>query len=107
MRAIIFAAATLLAPMLAYGIVFRAGPGWALWPSAVFMAGLLVSSRTKRRSLSIFVPFGMLLGAVLSVALVTPMATPWLLWPVMVTTLAVVFMGIDELAKENSPTLPR
>lgn len=107
MRTVISAVATLLIPMLAYGLVFRAAPSWALWPSAVFVTGLLVNSRTKRRSLAIFVPFGMLLGGILSIALVTPTATSWLLWPTLIMTLMVVFAGIDELANVNSRTLPR
>ena len=107
MRTVITAVATLLAPMLAYGLVFRATPSWALWPSAAFVTWLLVSGRTKRRSLSIFVPFGMILGGILSIALVTPSATSWLLWPTLIMTLVVVFAGIDELAKLSSPPSPR
>ena len=110
MRTILFAVTTLLAPMLFFGIALAASPSWAIWPAAAFMTALLVATairRPNRISLEPFVPFGMLLFAVVAFALVTPSAALWLLWPVLLTTLAVILVGTDELVERKTKPVQR
>lgn len=108
MRTILFVVATLLAPMLLFAVALHASPSWAIWPSAAFVVALLVVIGTRRTaSLGSFVPFGMVLFGVLTFALVMAPREPWLLWPVLATTLVVVLVGIDDLVERRSKPLLR
>ena len=103
MRIALLVVAALLSPLLVVAIVAASGPSWALWPSAVFAALLLLAVATqwlteRKPPIAWLVPLALMLVAVVAVALASPGATSWILWPVLVAALVAIAAGLADIS---------
>ncbi len=102
MRAFLLVVAAFVAPMLVIGIALTAGPRWLLWPAGVFAALLVLAVSeqwlTERKPpFGWLVPLALMIVAVLAVAVASPGATSWVLWPVFVAALVAVAAGLHDV----------
>ncbi len=102
MRVALLVVTALLVSVVALGLALAAGPSWLLWPASVFAALLLVAAamhwvQRQKPPIGWLVPFALVLVAVIAVALASPGATSWVLWPALVAALVAIVAGLGDI----------